>query len=128
QIGPVHEALDNVDSLGMAHVEAKGVFAGIVVGIIATTIGSMPRAAKGRGIVQRVRVRLRLDTHHCSAVFHQITSGHGSRSNPTKIQHFQSFQRPHALSLSRSYMPAPYTTPASRSRARSPGCKPSSCV
>src|SRR5712692_3424298 len=112
----------------MGHVEAKSVFAGVIVGIIATTIRSTPIAAKGRGIVQRVRVRLRLNTHHRSAVFHQVTGGHGACSNPTKIQNFQSFQRSHALSLSCAHLPSPYTTPASRSWARSLGCKPSSCV
>ena len=120
QVSPAHKAFHNIDGFRMGHVEAKSVFAGVIVGIIATTIWSTPLAAKGRGIVQRVRVRMRLDTHHRSAIFHQVTGGHGSRSNPAKIQNFQSFQRPHALSLSAAYgyHPAPpICSPSHRARA-----------
>src|SRR5262245_19082875 len=47
QVSPGHKAFYNIDRFRMGHVEAKSVFAGVIVGIIATTIRSTPLAPKG---------------------------------------------------------------------------------
>ena len=135
QIGPGDQPLDNLDALGMRHVEAEAELVGVVIGVVGAAVRPALAAAEGRGAAQHLGAQLGLDAHHRGAVFRQVAGGHGTDGHPAEIQNLQALQGTHAKTqwlVVSDQWPAKaktrcrHTTLISRSRANSCGCRPNS--